>query len=106
MRVVYTHITLFFLPIDQVRMKNNFVEQARNFVYYATKNLEELQQQGIGPKGDVAILFNMIRVSAGGLIAFAHELKDTSGIDLNAPGIIDKLADMIVDVFLPLNIEQ
>ena len=48
----------------------------------------------------------MIRVSAGGLIAFAHELKDTSGIDLNAPGIIDKLADMIVDVFLPLNIEQ
>ena len=47
MRVVYTHKTLFFLPIDQVRMKNNFVEQARNFVYYATKNLEELQESGI-----------------------------------------------------------
>jgi len=33
-------------------------------------------------------------------------LKDTSGIDLNSPGIIDELADMIVDVFLPLNIGQ
>ena len=72
----------------------------------SVKNLKELQQKGIAPKGDVAILFNMIRVSAGGLIAFAHELKDTSGIDLNAPGTIDELADMIVDVFLPLHIGQ
>ena len=47
MSVIYTHKTLFFLPIDQVRMKNNFVEQARNFVYHATKNLEELQESGI-----------------------------------------------------------
>ena len=45
----------------------------------------------------------MIRVSAGGLIALAHELKGTSGIDLNAPGMIDELADMIIDVFLPVD---
>jgi hypothetical protein len=69
----------------------------------SVKNLEELQEQGIAPKGNVAILFNMIRVSAGGLIALGHELKGTSGIDLDAPGTIDELADMIVDVFLPLN---
>lgn len=67
----------------------------------SVKNLKELQDKGIAPKGNVAILFNMIRVSAGGLIALGHELKGTSGIDLDAPGTIDDLADMIVDVFLP-----
>jgi len=68
----------------------------------SVKNLEELQKVGLVPKGNVAILFNMIRVSAGGLIALGHELKGTSGIDLDAPGTIDELADMIIDVFLPL----
>lgn len=67
----------------------------------SVRNLKELQEQGIAPDGNVAILFNMIRVSAGGLIALGHELKGTSGIDLDAPGTIDELADMIVDVFLP-----
>ncbi len=66
------------------------------------KNLKELQEQGSAPQGNVAILFNMIRVTAGGLIALGHELKGTSGIDLDAPGTIDELSDMIVDVFLPL----
>ena len=45
----------------------------------------------------------MLRVSSGGLIALGHELKGTSGIDLDAPGTIDELSDMIVDVFLPEN---
>jgi hypothetical protein len=67
----------------------------------SVKNLKELQDQGIAPQGNVAILFNMIRVSAGGLIALGHELKGTSGIDLDAPGTLDELSDMIVDVFLP-----
>ncbi len=68
----------------------------------SVKNLKKLQEQGIAPQGDVAILFNMIRVAAGGLVALGHELKGTSGIDLDAPGKIDELADMIIDVFLPL----
>ncbi len=72
----------------------------------SVKNLEELQDQGIAPQGDVAILFNIIRVAAGGLVAFGHELKGTSGIDLDAPGKIDELADMIVDVFLPLSANE
>jgi len=67
----------------------------------SVKNLKELQDQGLAPQGNVAILFNMIRVSAGGLIALGHELKGTSGIDLDSPGTIDELADMIVEVFLP-----
>lgn len=67
------------------------------------KNLKELQDAGIAPKGNPAILFNMIRVTAGGLIALGHELKGTSGIDLDAPGTIDELADMIIEVFLPQN---
>ena len=70
------------------------------------KNLKELQEQGIAPQGDVAILFNLIRVAAGGLVALGHELKGTSGIDLNAPGKIDELADMISDVFLPLRVNE
>jgi TetR/AcrR family transcriptional regulator len=67
----------------------------------SVKNLKVLQDEGAAPQGNVAILFNMIRVSAGGLIALGHELKGTSGIDLAAPGTIDELADMIVNVFLP-----
>jgi TetR/AcrR family transcriptional regulator len=72
----------------------------------SVKNLKEMQDQGLAPPGNVAILFNLIRVSAGGLIALGHELKGTSGIDLDAPGTIDELADMIVDVFLPLNADD
>lgn len=65
------------------------------------KNLKELRDQGGVPSGDLAMLFNMIRVTAGGLIALGHELKGTSGIDLDKPGKIDELADMIIEVFLP-----
>jgi AcrR family transcriptional regulator len=65
------------------------------------KNLKELQDAGLAPQGNPAILFNLIRVSSGGLIALGHELKGTSGIDLEAPGTIDALSDMIIDVFLP-----
>ena len=69
----------------------------------AVKNLKELQDIGAAPRGNVAILFNMIRVTAGGLIALGHELKGTRGMDLGAPGTIDELSDMIIDVFLPSN---
>lgn len=72
----------------------------------SVNNLKELQDQGIAPQGDTAILFNMIRVSAGGLIALGHELQRTSGIDLDEPGKIDELADMIVRVFLPETVDD
>jgi AcrR family transcriptional regulator len=64
-------------------------------------NLKELQALGVCPGGNPAILYNMIRVSAGGLVALGLELKETSGIDLDADGALDELSDMIVRVFFP-----
>ena len=63
--------------------------------------LRELQEEGIAPPGDPALLFNMIRVSAGGLLALATEIKGTSDIDFDDDGELDKLADMIIRVFFP-----
>lgn len=65
------------------------------------QSLRELQELGIAPPGDPAILFNMIRVSAGGLLALSEEIKGTSNIDFDADGSLDALADMIVRCFLP-----
>ena len=63
--------------------------------------LTDLQNLGIAPAGDPALLFNMIRVSAGGLIALKHELKGTSNIDLDDDEQIEELANMIIRVFFP-----
>lgn len=67
----------------------------------AVEELEVLQKQGVAPSGDPALLFNLIRVSSGGLLALSLELKGTSGLDLEQPAQLDALADMIVQVFLP-----
>jgi len=64
-------------------------------------HLTKLQALGVSPPGNPALLYNMIRVSAGGLVALGNELKGTSGIDLDADGTLDELIDMIVRVFLP-----
>ena len=72
----------------------------------AVDDIKVLQERGVAPPGDPALLFNMIRVSSGGLLALALELKGTSGIDLDQPGQLDALADMIVTVFLPGDIEE
>ena len=61
--------------------------------------IEDLQKVGIAPSGDPAILFNMIRVSAGGLLALSLEIKGTSGIDFDADGALDELSDLIVRCF-------
>lgn len=70
------------------------------------KELRELQERGVAPPGDPALLFNMIRVSSGALLALALEIKGTSNIDLEQPGQLDALADMIIRVFLPGEIEE
>lgn len=66
----------------------------------AAGDLRELQAEGIAPPGDPALLFNMIRVSAGGLLALSLEIRDTSGIDFDRDGALDELADMIIRCFL------
>lgn len=66
-----------------------------------SKALTELQDLGIAPPGNPALLFNMIRVSAGGLLALKLEVKGTSNIDLDDDDQIDELANMIIRVFFP-----
>lgn len=63
--------------------------------------LEELQKLGVAPPGNPAILFNMIRLSSGGLLALGNELKASSGIDVDSPDTLNAIAEMIINVFLP-----
>ena len=63
--------------------------------------IEELQALGIAPAGDPKLLFNMIRLSSGGLLALGNELKASSGIDIEQEETLDDIADMIINVFLP-----
>ncbi len=72
----------------------------------AVEEIKVLQERGVAPPGDPKLLFNMIRVSSGALLALALELKGTSGLDLYQPGQIDALADMIITVFLPGELEE
>lgn len=66
--------------------------------------LRRLQELGIAPAGDPALLYNMIRVSAGGLLALALEIRGTTDVDLELEEHLNDLADMIVRVFLPGNL--
>ncbi len=63
--------------------------------------LVELQELGVAPAGDPKLLFNMIRLSSGGLLALGNELKASSGIDIEQEETLDNIADMIISVFLP-----
>ena len=70
-------------------------------VVEVVKSLAELQRLGIAPQGDPALLFNMIRVSAGGLLALSVEIKGTSNLDLNSEPALDELSNMIIRCFFP-----
>jgi AcrR family transcriptional regulator len=72
----------------------------------AVEEIKVLQERGVAPPGDPKLLFNLIRVSSGALLALALELKGTSDIDLYQPGQLDALADMIITVFLPGEIDE
>jgi AcrR family transcriptional regulator len=63
--------------------------------------LSRLQELGIAPAGNPALLYNMIRVSAGGLLALSLEVRGTSGLDFSDEAQREELADMIVRVFFP-----
>ena len=65
------------------------------------KAIAGMQEIGIVPAGSAALLFNMIRVCAGGLVALKLELKQTCGIDLDSDEQIAELADLIIRVFFP-----
>lgn len=63
--------------------------------------LEKLQELGVAVPGNPALLFNMIRLSSGGLLALGNELKASSNIDIDDPETLDEISEMIVRVFLP-----
>jgi TetR/AcrR family transcriptional regulator len=63
--------------------------------------IAELQHLGVAPPGDPALLFNMIRLSSGGLLALGNELKVSSGIDIEDSEALDQIAEMVIRVFLP-----
>jgi AcrR family transcriptional regulator len=63
--------------------------------------IEELQAIGVAPQGDPRLLFNMIRLSSGGLLALGNELKASSNLDIDDEATLDAIAEMIVRVFLP-----
>lgn len=73
----------------------------RPFFEPVFKLIEELQGLGVAPAGNAKLLFNMIRLSSGGLLALGNELKASSGIDVESTDTLDEIADMIVTVFLP-----
>ena len=63
--------------------------------------LEQLQALGVAAPGNPRLLFNMIRLSSGGLLALGNELRASSGIDIDDPATLDEIADMVIAVFLP-----
>ena len=63
--------------------------------------IEELQRIGVAPQGNPRLIFNMIRLSSGGLLALGNELRESSGIDIESDETLDEIADMIVRIFLP-----
>ncbi len=66
-------------------------------------SIKKLQELGISPPGNPALLYNMIRVSAGGLLALGLEVRGTSDFDFECEQQREELADMIIRVFLPGN---
>ena len=63
--------------------------------------IRELQKIGVAPAGSPAMLYHMIRLSAGGMFALANMLRGTSQIDVNSPATREELVEMIVRVYLP-----
>ena len=63
--------------------------------------LKKLQDLGVTPAGNPALVFSMIRLCSGGLLALGNELKRSSGIDINDPETLDEISEMIINIFLP-----
>ena len=63
--------------------------------------IADLQRTGVAPNGNPKLLFNMIRLCSGGLLALGNELKLSSGIDIDDDATLEEIADMIVQLFLP-----
>ena len=66
--------------------------------------LKELQAAGVAPQGNPALLYHLVRLAAGGMLAMGLMLRQTSGVNLEDQATRDELAELIVRVFLPGNL--
>ena len=73
----------------------------RPFFKATVGHIQELQEIGVAPAGDPAMLYHMIRLSLGGMLALGQVLLGTSNIDLESEEIREELVEMIVRVYLP-----
>ena len=71
------------------------------FFETTVEQIRELQKIGVAPAGSPAMLYHMIRLSAGGMFALGNMLRGTSQIDVNSPATREELVEMIVRVYLP-----
>lgn len=113
---IYVHHAARFPALHKIVLQESSYQSERlewlseNFLRplagSAEEYIGELQEMGVATPGDPLLIYNMIRVSSGTLIALSLELKNTSNIDLESPEKIDELADIIVQVFLPGTIDE
>jgi AcrR family transcriptional regulator len=79
--LVDTHLQPFFdSTVDQIR---------------------RLQDAGIAAQGDPALLYHMIRLSAGGMLALGNMLRGTSNTNIDSAETREEIVQMIVRVYLP-----
>lgn len=67
----------------------------------SVKDLVALQEDGIAPQGDPAMLYNLVRLSTAALLALRMEVKSTTGLDLEDERNLDALAEMLIRIYLP-----
>lgn len=113
---VYVHHAARFPAIHKIVLQESSYQSERlewlsgNFLRpladEASHYIIDLQERGIAPAGNPLILYNLIRISSGTLIALALELKNTSGIDFDSSEKLDELAEMIVRIFLPGTVDN
>jgi AcrR family transcriptional regulator len=78
------------------------VERHLQPFFDATVNhIKVLQKMGVAPEGNPAMLYHMIRLSAGGMLALGNMLRGTSNIDVDSAATRDEIVEMIVRVYMP-----
>lgn len=70
------------------------------FFSIAKPDLEALQAAGVAPKGNVAILFNMLRMTGGAIFALSYEIEKTTKFDILTPEAIEEVISMMTNTFL------
>ena len=73
----------------------------RPFYKVTVEYIKELQALGVAPQGNPALLYHMIWLCGGGLLALSSELKGSSGTDLQLEETREELCRMMERVFLP-----